>query len=105
MGDGSQLMGLEADFRIHAHELEMASVVLPGAHGVETLVVQGNQLLTPAGIFPDPVGKGIFDGLLFLLGKCGFLFVQNTLILAVRIFNGIEDLDCFQIQGWKTLWR
>ena len=98
MGDGTQLMGPEADLRIHAHELQMASVVLSGADGVEALVVQGNQLIPAAGRLPNPVGKGIFDGLLFLLSQGGFLFVQDPLFLSIRTFNRIKDLDSFQIQ-------
>ena len=100
MGDGVLLMFPEGDFRIHAAESDMASVILTGPHGVELLVVELNQRLTALRIFPNPFLERILDGLLFLLGQGGFLLVQDMAFFAVRVLNGIIDPDIPEVQGF-----
>ena len=67
MGDGVALVFPEGDLRVHAHEFDVASVILTGAGGVKQLVVLLYQRNAPLGILPDPVGESVLDDLLFLL--------------------------------------
>ena len=58
-----------------------------------------HQCFAPIRISPDPFAESLFDCLLFLLGKCGFLLVQYTLFFAFSILDGIVDPDITEIQG------
>ena len=48
--------------------------------------------------FPYPVLECILDGLLFLLGKRGLFFVENTLLLSVCVLNRVVDTHIPKIQ-------
>ena len=76
----------------------MAAIILTGSGGVEKLIVLRNQCFTTAGVFPYPILKRILDCLLFLLCQSGFLFIQDTLLLAICIFDGVIDTNVFQVQ-------
>ena len=97
-GNGIYLMFPQGNFGVHANEFNVASVILTGTNGIELFVVQRSQAFSSHGVFPYPVTKSIFNELLFLLCKHGFLLIQHTLIVAVFILHGIEDTNIFQIQ-------
>jgi len=99
MGDGVALVFSEGDLRVHAHKFDVASVILTGSGAVKQLVVLLYQRNAPLGGLPDPVGKSVFDDLLFLLCQHGLPLVQHTLGLALGILNGVVDADIFQVQG------
>ena len=90
----------EGDLRVHAHEFDVASVILTGAGRVEQFVILFYQRDAPLRVLPDPVGKSILDDLLFLLRQHGLPLVQHTLGLALGILDGVIDADIFQIQGF-----
>ena len=98
VGDGVPLMLPEGDFGAHTTEGDMASVILTGTGGVEQFIVEGNKGLSAFRVFPEPVRKGILDGLLLLLGKGGFLLVQHTPFLTIGILHGVVDTHITQIQ-------
>ena len=98
MGDGISLMFTEGNVRVHTAEADMAAIILTGSGGVEKLIVLRNQCFTTAGVFPYPILKRILDCLLFLLCQSGFLFIQDTLLLAICIFDGVIDTNVFQVQ-------
>ena len=98
VGNGVDLMGPEGDLRVHADKVQMASVILTGPDRVELVVIQPRQPLTPVGIIPDPVGKGLLDEILLTLGDGGFLLVQDGDTLAAFRFHIIEDAHILQVQ-------
>ena len=98
MCDRTELMLPQSDIRVHSHEMDMGSVVLPGTGGIEKLIVFLHQLFPALRILPHPVPEGILDGLLFLLGQRCFLFVQDTALLSFRILHRIVDPDILQVQ-------
>ena len=97
-GNGIYLMFPQGNLGVHANELDVASVILTGTHGIELFVVHRSQAFSSCGGFPYPVAKSIFNELLLLLCKHGFFLVQHTLIVAVFILHGIEDTHIFQVQ-------
>ena len=97
--NGVLLMLTELDFGVHTAEHDVAAVILTGASGVEKLVVLGDKLLPPVGVFPNPITERILDCLLFLLCKGRFLGVEHTAFLAVGVGNGVIDTDITQIQS------
>ena len=98
MSDGVALVLPEGDFRVHAHEFDVRTIVFTGAGRVEQLVVLFHQCNAPLGVLPDPVGESILDDLLFLLRQHRFPFVQDTLRLSVVILNGVVDAHILQIE-------
>ena len=100
MGNRAELMFPEFDIRVHPHEMNMGSVVFPGAGGIEQLVVFLHQLFPAPGVPPYPVPEGILDGLLLLLGQCGFLLVQYPALFTVRVLHGVIDPNVLQVQGF-----
>ena len=100
MSDGVALVFPEGDLRVHAHEFDVASVILTGAGRVEQLVVLLHQRNAPLGVLPDPVGKSILDDLLLLLRQHGLSLVQHTFWLALGILDGVVDADIFQVQSF-----
>ena len=99
MGNGVLLVFPQANFRVHAHEMNVAAVVFTGPGGVEQLVVLFDQAFTALRVLPNPTRKSVLEGLLLLLGQSSFFFVQHPLLLAVHILNGIIHPHIFQIQG------
>ena len=98
MSNGILLMFPQPDFRIHAAKADMGTIVLTGTGTVEQFVILFHKFRTAIRVFPHPVLERILNGLLFLLGEGGLLFIQNPLLLAVCILHGIVDTDVPQIQ-------
>ena len=84
------LMRAKGYLGIHAGEAKVAAIVFARAGGVEYLVIHSHKPLTPVGVAPYPLGKGILYCLLLLLRNDGFVLVQNTGFVAVYIGHGIE---------------
>ena len=99
MSNGILLMFPQPDFRIHAAKADMGAIVLTRTSTVEQFVILFHQFRTTIRVFPHPVLERILNGLLFLLGEGGLLFVQNPLLLAVCILHRIVDTDIPQIQS------
>ena len=98
MSNGILLMFPQPDFRIHAAKADMRTIVLTGTSAVEQLVILFHKFRAAIRVFPHPVLECILNGLLFLLGEGGLLFIQNPLLLAVCILHGIVDTNIPQIQ-------
>ena len=82
MSDGILLVFPQPDFRIHAAKADMGTIVLTGTSTVEQFIILFHKFRTAIRIFPHPILERILNGLLFLLGKGGLLFVQNPLLFA-----------------------
>ena len=93
------LMLPQGDLRVHAHKMDVAAIVFPWPGGVEQLVVLPHQYLSPLGVLPDPVCKGVLDGLLLLPGQHGLLFVQHPLGLAAVILHRVVDPRVPKVEG------
>ena len=76
----------------------MTAVVLAGAGGVESLVVELAKALAAGLVCPYPFLKRLLDQLLLALRNCCFLFVEDGSALAVRLDQTIEDADGTQVQ-------
>lgn len=76
----------------------MAAVIFSRTGGIEKLVVACYKFFSSLRIAPNPVGKSVFDCLLFLLCKGRLLFVQDSFPFPVGIFIRIIDTDIFQIE-------
>ena len=98
MSNGILLVFPQPNLRIHAAKADMRTIVLTRTGTVEQLVILFHQFRTAIRVFPHPVLERILNGLLFLLGEGGLLFIQNALLLAVCILHGIVDTDIPQIQ-------
>ena len=98
MSDSISLMFPEGNIRIHTAETDMVAIILTGSGRIKKLIVLRNQCFPASRVFPYPILKRILDCLLFLLGKGCLLFVQNTLLLATCIFDGVIDTNIFQVQ-------
>ena len=98
MSNGILLMFTQPDFRIHAAKADMRTIVLTRTGTVEQLVILFHQFRTAIRVFPHPILERILNGLLFLLGEGGLLFIQNSLLLTVCILHGIVDTNIPQIQ-------
>ena len=97
-GNGIYLMFPQGNLGVHANELDVASVILTGTHGIELFVVQRSQAFSSRGVFPYPVTKSILDELLLLLSEYGLFFIQQPLIIAVFILHSIKNTNIFEIQ-------
>ena len=84
------LMRTKGYLGIHAGETEVAAVIFARAGGVEYFVIHFHKSLTPVGVAPYPLGKGVLYCLLLLLCNNGFVLVQNTGFVAVYVGHGIE---------------
>ena len=98
MGDSVELMFSQLNVRVHTAKADMTAIVFTGSCRVEQLIVLRYHSFTAARVFPNPILERILDRLLFLLGEGGFLFIQDTLLLTVRIFDSIIDTNIFQVQ-------
>ena len=98
MGYSIELMLTELDFRVHAAEYDVGTVVLTGAGGIEQFIIPGDKRLPPVRVFPNPFLERILDCLLFLLCEGRFLGVQHTAFLAVRVCYGVINAHVTQIQ-------
>ena len=66
VGNGPQLVFPQSDLWVHAAKGDVAAVVLTGTGGVHFLIVLAHQGLAAFRVPPNPVLKGVPDGLLFL---------------------------------------
>ena len=98
MSNGILLVFPQPDFRIHAAKADMRTIILTGTSAVEQLVILFHKFRAAIRVFPHPVLERILNGLLFLLGEGGLLFIQNPLLLAVCILHGIVNTNIPQIQ-------
>ena len=98
MSDGILLMLTEGNIRIHTAKTNMAAVILTRSGGIKQFIVFCDQSFTPVRFFPYPVLKSILYRLLFLLCERCLLFIQDTLLLSIRILYRIIDTNIFQIQ-------
>ena len=98
MSDGISLVFTEGNIRVHAAETDMRAIILTRSGGVKKFVVLGGKGFSSVRISPNPISERILDCLLFLLCQGRFFFVENTLLLAIRILNRIIDTNIFQIQ-------
>ena len=100
MGNGISLVFPKGYIGIHATKSDMATIVFTRSGGVKQFIILGHKCFTAVRVFPNPVSERILDCLLFLLCQSSFLFVQHTLLLAIRILNGVVDTNIFQIQSF-----
>ena len=91
MCDRTELMLPQSDIRVHSHEMDMGSVVLPGTGGIEHFVILLHERLPSVRVFPYPIPECILDRLLFLCRECRFLLVKHPLFVALRILNRVID--------------
>ena len=98
MGNRIALMLSQIDLRVHAHEMNVGTVILAGPGAVKKLIVLFHQQSAPLRVFPDPSSKSVLDGLLFLLGESGFVLVQHTFFFPI-LLDGIINAAITQIQG------
>ena len=98
VSDGVALMRPKFNIWIHADEMDMTAVILPGPGSIEQLIIAITQPLPALRFPPDPILKRIFYGLLFLLGQCRLFLVQDTFLLAVGIFYRVINPDILQVQ-------
>ena len=97
VSNGIALVFPQTDLRVHAHEMNVGTVILAGPGAVKKLIVLFHQQSAPLRVFPDPSSKSVLDGLLFLLGESGFVLVQHTFFLAI-LLDGIIDAAVAQVQ-------
>ena len=98
MGDGVELMIPKGDFGVHARKRQVLAVIFPRAHAVKPLIVCLHQIAPPIRVLPNPVPKGVLDGLLLLLRDGRFLAVEDAALLTLPIADGIIDAHIPQIQ-------
>ena len=91
VGDGIDLVRTQGDFRVHTVKTDMLTVIFTGTNGVKGFVVDTAQKLTTVNIFPEPFRKLRFDKLLPVLCNGGFLFIEDTLLVAVFVDDRIKD--------------
>ena len=96
--DSIQLMLPQMNLRVHTAESDMGAIVFARPVGIEQLIVPRHKLLPSVRVFPYPLGKGVLDGLLFLLGKGCFFGIENPALLAVRVGHGVIDAHIPQVQ-------
>ena len=99
MSDGIPLMRPQLNVRVHADKMNVAAVIFAGTGAVEQFIILCHQCLPAFRVTPDPVPESVLDCLLFLLSEGRFLFVEDTLFIALCIFNGIVNPGVFQIQS------
>ena len=89
--DSVQLMLPQMNLRVHATESDMGAIVFARPVGIEQFIVARHKLLPSVRVSPYPLGKGVLDGLLFLLGKGRFFGIENPALLAIRVGHGVVD--------------
>ena len=83
MGHGVALVGPQADFRVHAHKIDVGAVIFPWPDVVELVIVFPAQGLPAFRVLENPVLERLADGLLLLLGDGGLLFIEDADFLPV----------------------
>ena len=98
VGHSVELVFPQLDLRVHAAKHDMPAVVLPGAGGVEQVIVLAHQDMAALGVPPEPVPEGVLDGLLLLLGQGGLLLIQHPALCSAWLLDGVIDAHIPQIQ-------
>ena len=98
VGDGIDLMAAQGDFRRHAVECDVASVVLTGPVGVEQDIVCLADGFAPVRVFPNPLCESLLQQFLLTLGDGGFFLVQHCSPAPICIIHIVEDADILQVQ-------
>ena len=98
MGDRIFLMFPKLNFGIHPTENDMAPVILTGTDTVELVVIQPHQLFPSCGITPYPILKALLDKLLLRLGDSRFLFIEDSFLFTLIIFDIVKNTHIFHIE-------
>ena len=77
----------------------MTAIILTGTVAVEQNIVALTDGLAPVRVFPNPLGKSLFNEFLLALGNGGFLFIEDGGPPPIRVILIIENTDILQIQG------
>ena len=93
------LMRAQLLFGVHTGEYDMAPVIFAGPDGIKLFVVNPAQPIAAAWLRPNPLLKLLLNQVLFVLRDSGFLFIQDALLMTVRVLNGVENPHVPQIQG------
>ena len=93
------LVGAQLYFRVHPCKYDMAPVIFAGPDGIKLLVVNPAQPIAAAWLRPNPLLKLLLNQVLFVLRDGGFFFIQDALLMPVRVLYGIENPHVPQIQG------
>ena len=100
MGDGVHLVPPQGDFRVDTYKVQVTAIVLTGPNRVEGFIVELAQPLPALRVFPDPIGKGLFDQLLLRLSDGGFFFVEHRYLVSIGILHIVEDPHILQVEGF-----
>ena len=77
----------------------MTAIILTGTIAVEQDIVGLTDGFAPVRVFPDPLGKSVFNEFLLALGDGGFFLVEDSGFPAIGIVHIIKNADILQIQG------
>ena len=77
----------------------MTAIILTGTVRIEQDIVGFADSFTSVWVFPDPLGKSLFNEFLLALGDGGFLLVEDSGFPAIGIVHIIKNADIFQVQG------
>ena len=97
VGNGVDLVLSQSNFRVHAGESDVLTVVFPWADCVEGLVVDAAQPLPAVNILPNPFRELGLNQLLPILGNGSLLLVQHPDFVAVGIDLGVINADILLI--------
>ena len=98
VGDGVDLVLAERDLRVHAAEIDMAAIILAGAVAVEQNIIGLADSFTSVRVFPDPLGKSVFNEFLLTLGDGRLFLVQNGNSAPFLIVLVIKNADILQVK-------
>ena len=96
--DGVDLVLAERDLRVHAAEIDMAAIILTGAVAVEQNIIGLADSFTSVRVFPDPLGKSVFNEFLLTLGDGRLFLVQNGNSAPFLIVLVIKNADILQVK-------
>ena len=100
VGNGVHLVPPQGDFGVDAHKVQMTAIVLTGPNRVEGFIIELAKPLPALRVFPDPIGKGLFNQLLLGLSNGGFLFIEYRRLAAIGILHIVEDPHILQVEGF-----
>ena len=98
MRDGVDLVLAERDLRVHARKADVTAIILAGAVAVEQNIIGFADGFTPVRVFPNPLGKSVFNEFLLALGDGRFFLVQDGNSPAFRVFFIIKNADILQVK-------
>ena len=76
----------------------MTAVILAGAVAVEQNIIGLTDSLAPVRVFPDPLGKSVFNEFLLALGDGRLFLVQNGNSAPFLIVLVIKNADILQVK-------